>query len=441
MKLSRLSLFPVATEINSQGHLAIGGCDVVEVASLFGTPLYIFDEQTLHTRCREIRSEFEQRYSNSVVIYACKAFIHPILVSLLNEEGLGLDIVSGGELSIARAADFPMDKVYFHGNNKSQKELEIALEWGVGRIVVDNIYELHLLNQVAERRATTANILLRISPGVDPHTHRYISTGVLDSKFGFPITTNQAEEALKMAISCPHLNLLGLHFHIGSSIFDPEPYREAIRITLQFAAMMRQTYSLELQELNVGGGFAVAYTIEDPPCPIASYAETITSSLIEQTRELGLPAPQLIIEPGRSISAPAGVALYTIGGEKEIPGVRHYVFVDGGMGDNIRPPLYGARYEAMVANKAHDKESENVTIAGKFCESGDILIHDIMLPPLKAGDILALPVCGAYSLPTASNYNGAPRPAVVMVKGGESHLIRRRETYEDLIQYDIKRVD
>jgi diaminopimelate decarboxylase len=432
-KVPKLPLFPQTVDINSKNHLLIGGCDVVELAAAYGTPVYLFDEVTLRSKCTEFRREFSQRYFNTLIIYACKAFINPALLLLFKEEGLGLDVVSGGELSIARSVDFPSDIVYFHGNNKAATEIELALEWGIGRIVVDNFDELRLLGKIAEERGIVQGILLRLSPGIDPHTHKYIATGAIDSKFGFPIATGQAEEALAGAISTPKLNLIGLHFHLGSSIFEMEPYRGAIEVMFQFIAAVNKKYGFELKEFSPGGGFAIQYALNFPAPSIAEYAEVITSVLLEQSKAWEISPPRLVVEPGRAVVGQAGVALYSVGAIKEIPGIRKYVFIDGGMADNIRPALYGSKYEALAASRAHDEEIEQVTIGGRFCESGDILIKDVNLPKLSAGDVIAVPACGAYCLPLASNYNACLKPAIVLVKDGQALLIRRRETYEDLI--------
>ncbi|MFC2065721.1 diaminopimelate decarboxylase [Chloroflexota bacterium] len=433
--ISRLSLFPSTAAINESGHLTIGGCDTVELTEEFGTPLYVFDELGLRSKCAEFKAEFGQRYPDTSVLYASKAFINKALAFILREEGLGLDVVSGGEMGIAHSVDFPMDRVYFHGNNKSAEELRLALKWHIGRIVVDNFQELAMLSEIAGRRSHVPDILLRISPGIDPHTHKYNTTGIVDSKFGFPFV--KGEEAVAAAMSAPNLNLVGLHFHLGSLIFEVEPYRKAIEIILDFAAAMKQKYGFELRELDIGGGFAIQYTLDSPAPPISAYADLVASRVIGKCRELKLALPLLVIEPGRAIVGQSGVALYKVGVIKDIPDVRCYASVDGGMGDNIRHALYGSKYEAIVANKALEKEDGEVTIAGKFCESGDILIRDIKLPTLSPGDIIALPDCGAYCLPMASNYNAAFKPAVVLVKGGEARLIRRRETLADLIRYDL----
>ncbi|MFC2016850.1 diaminopimelate decarboxylase [Chloroflexota bacterium] len=433
--VNRLSLFPLTAEVSNHGHLIIGGCDTVELTAEFGTPLYLFDEFSLRSKCREFKAEFGQHYADTMIIYACKAFINRALALILNEEGLGLDIVSAGELGIAQSADFPLDRVYFHGNNKSAEEIRLALKWHIGRIVVDNFHELNMLGEIAKEQGYIPDILLRLSPGVDPHTHRYLTTGVVDSKFGFP--SANGEEAVAQAMSAPNLNLVGLHFHIGSLIFAIEPYQEAIEFILNFAAEMKPKYGLELKELNIGGGFAIQYALDSPAPPIAVYTETIASKIISKCHELHLALPRLIIEPGRSIVGRAGVALYKVGVVKDIPDVRCYVSVDGGMADNIRPALYSAKHEAVIANKVLERETGMVTIAGKFCESGDILIRDINLPPVSAGDIIAIPGSGAYCLPQASNYNASLKPAVVLIKEGKARLIRRRETLEDLIRCDL----
>ena len=434
-KVPRLSLFPLTAEVNTQGHLEIGGCDTVDLAAEFGTPLYLFDEFSLRSKCAEFKAEFGQRYRDTMVIYACKAFINKALALILREEGLGLDVVSGGELSIVQSVGFPLDKVYFHGNNKSAEELMLALKWRIGRIVVDNFHELSLLARIAKELGSKPDILLRLSPGVEPHTHKYIATGVVDSKFGFPLLSG--EEAITQAMSASNLNLVGLHFHIGSLIFEFEPYQKAIEVMLDFAAKMKRKHGFELRELNVGGGFAIQYTLDSLAPPISAYAEVIASRVITKCRRLNLAPPRLIIEPGRSIVGQAGVALYTAGVVKEIPGVRCYVSVDGGMADNIRPALYGAKYEAVVANKMLAEEAGVVTIAGKFCESGDILVRDIALPSVSAGDIVAIPGSGAYCLPQASNYNASLKPAIVLVNKGKARLIRRRETFDDLSKCDL----
>ena len=427
MSFPNAHIFPKTADINSDSHLTLGGCDVVELAEEFGTPLYVFDETTLRDTCREFVTEFRARHANSTVIYACKAFVNVPLAQLLEEEGLGLDVVSGGELAVARRIEFPPGKVYFHGNNKSREELEMALDYGIGRVVVDNFHELALLSEIASARGAAQDIMLRVSPGVDPHTHVYTTTGVLDSKFGFPIQTGQAAEAVRQAMAQDSLRLLGLHFHLGSPIFELEPYTRAMEVTLDFASEV----GLTLEEISPGGGFAIAYTRDQQPPSVGEYADAIASTL------KGAEDVHLVIEPGRRIVGTAGVALYSVGASKDVPGIRKYVSVDGGMGDNIRPALYEAQYEAVLANRMDAQGGDVVSIAGKFCESGDVLLRDVEFPALDAGDILAVPASGAYAPSMASNYNLAPRPAIVMVKDGQARLIRRRETYDDLMRNDV----
>lgn len=434
-QISRLPLFPVDTAVNKRGHLQIGGCDTVALAAEFGTPLYVFDEPSLRSKCGEFKTEFRKRYTDTTINYSCKAFINTAVLRLFMEEGLGLDVVSGGEIGYAKSAGFPMDRVDFPGNNKSADEVTLALDSGVRHIIVDNFHELKMLGEIAGAKKLKPDILLRISPGIDPHTHQYLTTGNIDSKFGIPMVF--AEKAVATAMSMGQVNLTGLHFHIGSLIAEAEPYQQAIAFILDFAAEMRKKYKFELKELSVGGGYAIRYTLDDPEPPISYYAEAITSSISSRCKELKLPLPRLIIEPGRSMVARAGVALYTAGVVKDIPGVRCYVSVDGGMADNIRPALYQAKQDAVVANKMSAKVGGKVTIAGKFCESGDILITDIALPPVSAGDIIAVAGCGAYCIPEAMNYNCSFKPAIVMVKDGKARLIRRRETLEDLIRCDV----
>ncbi|MBF8264715.1 MAG: diaminopimelate decarboxylase [Dehalococcoidia bacterium] len=432
-EVSLLQIFPKTSQIKNN-HLFIGGCDCVELADKFGTPLYVFDKTSLLNRCEEFKKEFGSRYPNSLVCYASKAFTNRPLVTILKDTGVGLDVVSGGELSIAQSAGFPPKNVYFHGNNKSEAELKQAVEWGIGRVVVDNFYEISLLEKVASEQGKTQDILLRLSPGIDPHTHRLTSTGVVDSKFGFLMA--HAEAAVIAALKAPHLRLLGLHAHLGSPLFDVEPYLEAIPLLLNFAADMKRKHGFRLEEFSPGGGFAITYVRERPAPPISYYAEAITSAIKAQVQKSGLDLPKLTVEPGRAIVGSNAIALYRVGASKDIPGIRKYVSVDGGMGDNIRPPLYEAKYEALVANKASEPVTEKVTLCGKYCESGDILIKDIDLPPLSPGDIIAMPSMGAYSIPMASNYNASLKPAIVLVENGKATLMRRRETYQDLIDKD-----
>ena len=433
-----LALFPSGTRVDEEGRLWLGGCLASSLAQEFGTPLYVFDEATLRARCREYQQALAQHYpSTGQVAYASKAYLNLALAQLFAQEGLSLDVVSGGELYVARQAGFPAERIHFHGNNKTPAELAMALDEGVGRIVVDNSHEMDSLERLAAERQIRVPIWLRLSPGIDVHTHTYRKTGLLDSKFGFPLETGDAERALVRAMASPHLELVGLHAHIGSQILDVEPFAMAVALLVDFAAAMRAGHDFELREFSPGGGWGVPYHEADSPAPVDRYVRAVCQAVIDGCRHHGLALPMLVIEPGRSIVAPAAVALYRVGARKEIPGVRTYISVDGGMADNIRPALYGTRYTALAANKAHQPAEETVTVAGKLCESGDVLIRGIALPRLAAGDLLAMPMVGAYCLPMASNYNLVPRPAVVLVKEGEASLIQRRETFHDLTARDL----
>ena len=436
MTFDNASLFPIGSTLSENGHLNIGGRDVTELAKEYGTPLYIYDEATIRTMARTFVKEFGTRYANTVVAYACKAFLTKAMARIANEEGLSLDVVSGGEIAAAISAGFPAARMDFHGNNKTPDELIYAVESGVGTIVVDGFHELDLLNNLAEERGIEQGIMLRLSPSVDAHTHGHTTTGILDVKFGFSIESGESTIAIRQALDSSNLDLKGIHFHLGSPIFELEPYSQAIDTVLDYLAQFKSE-GLNLREFSPGGGFAIGYTRNQPPPPISAYADVITSMLTRKCNQLGFDLPKLIIEPGRSIVGRAGVAVYTVGVIKDIPTVRTYVSLDGGMGDNIRPALYGSEYEAVVANKMTvDTDHEVVTLAGKYCESGDILVKDISLPTIEAGDIIAIPSSGAYCLAMSSNYNMNPRPAVLMVNEGTSKIIRRRETYQDLIALD-----
>ena len=435
LPLSLQKVFPDTAVLDGGPDLLIGGCAAADLAAAYGTPLYALDEATIRDRCRRYRQEFASRCPGAQVLYASKAYINPALAQIFAEESLGLDVVSGGELAVAAAANFPLQQVYFHGNNKTPEELEYALGQGLGRVVVDSFHELDLLNRIAATAGKTQDILIRVSPGIDPHTHAYTTTGIIDSKFGFSIQTGDAAAAIRQALAAPNLNLRGLHFHLGSPIFELAPYAAATDLVLRFAAGFREE-GLALQEFSPGGGFAIAYTRDQEPPTIADYAETIVSTLRATCAELGMNIPTLLIEPGRAIIGPAGVALYRVGAIKDIPGVRKYVSVDGGMGDNIRPALYQAAYEVVSAGKLNRTDLEKVTIAGKYCESGDVLAYDVMLPAVAPGDLIAIPAAGAYCPSMASNYNLNPRPPIILVKDGQSRLIRRRESYADLMLCD-----
>ncbi|HWO93829.1 MAG TPA: diaminopimelate decarboxylase [Dehalococcoidia bacterium] len=431
------SIFPIDTSISSRGRLALGGCDTLALVERFGSPLYVFDETTLRSQARAFVRAFGERYPDAIVRYAAKAHLTIAFAHLFADEGLSLDVVSGGELAVALAGGFPAERIEFHGNNKTPQELDEALRAGVGRVAVDNLDEVRLLASIAERLGVRQAAILRVGPNVDPHTHGHTTTGLLDSKFGLPISTGQAEEAVRQMMASPHIELRGIHAHLGSPIFETEPYRQAIDVMAAFAADMRYRYDFECLEFSPGGGFAVQYVRETPAPEPDVYAEAIVAALRGAFEARDLPLPRLSIEPGRALVARAGVALYTVGARKEIPGVRTYVSVDGGMADNIRPAIYGSRYEALVANRPLAAPEERVTIAGKYCESGDVLIRDIELPRLVMGDVLAVPAAGAYCLAMSSNYNLALRPAVVLVREGRARLVQRRETYADLMSRDV----
>lgn len=429
-----LMKFHGTMKINQQGQLEIGGCNVVDLVKKYGTPLIVMDEALIRQTCRQYYHAFVERYQNAEVIYASKAFLSPALCKILESEGLGLDVVSGGELYTALQADFPASRIYFHGNNKSPQELAMALEAKVGRIVVDNFYELEMLDQLAGLFKTQAHILLRITPGIEAHTHEFIRTGQIDSKFGFTLPNGQALEAVRQALAYKNIKLHGLHCHIGSQIFEMESYCHAAQYMMEFAVQLKRELNFTLEELNLGGGFGIYYTEGDEPASIKTYADMVMNTVKEQANLLGLSLPKIIVEPGRSIVGPAGTTIYTVGSIKDIPQVRKYVAVDGGMADNIRPALYGAKYEAILANKALAPLEEKVSITGKCCESGDMLIQDIMLPRVEPGDLLAVSCTGAYSYSMASNYNSLGRPAVVLVQNGQDDLIIQRETYQDLLR-------
>lgn len=421
-------------KINQQGHLEIGGCDTIALTKEFGTPLIIYDEALIRETCRKFYEAFVKPYPNNQVIYASKAFSTPALYRIIDEERLGLDVVSGGELYSALVSGFPPDRIYFHGNNKSRHELEMALNNRVGTIVVDNTNELEMLNTLAASLGVKQKILLRITPGIDAHTHEYIQTGQIDSKFGFTLPSGQALSVIKNISNYPYLDFKGIHCHIGSQIFEVAAYTHTARIMFEFLVEIRKAAGLICEELNLGGGFGIYYTEEDTPAEIKNYAQAIMDIVITYAQQHNYPQPQITIEPGRSIVGMAGTTLYTVGSIKDIPGIREYVAVDGGMSDNIRPSLYQARYEGAIANKMLLPPEKKVTVTGKCCESADMLIWDINLPKVEPGDILAVSSTGAYTYSMASNYNNLGRPAVVLVNEGQADLIIERETYEQILQ-------
>ena len=424
--------------VNGEGHLTVGGIDTVELAHEYGTPLYVMDEDLIREHCRSFKQSMDKYYGGKgLVCYASKAFCCKAMCRIMLEEGLGLDVVSEGELYTALSVGFPAEKLCFHGNNKTDHELSYALEQGVGRIIVDNIFELDRLNALAVKTGKTANIMYRIKPGIDAHTHNFIMTGQIDSKFGFALETGEAYEAVKKAISASHINLVGLHCHIGSQIFDIDPFVKAAEVMLTFIAKIKNELGFEVKELNLGGGFGIKYTEEDAPVAYEKYMEKVSAKVAEVCAEQKLTQPFILIEPGRSIAAPAGITLYTVGGKKVIPNIRTYVSVDGGMGDNPRYALYQSKYDVEVANKADLPKSEVVTVAGKCCETGDLIGEGMPIQSVEPGDILAVLATGAYNYSMSSNYNRIPKPAVVMVSGGKSRVAVKRETLEDIVRNDL----
>lgn len=423
--------------INAKNHLEIGGCDTLDLVEQFKTPLYVMDEELIRRNCRTYRDNLQKLHSNSEVIYAGKAFLTMGMCQLIEEEGLSLDVVSGGELYTAIKAGFPPSKIYFHGNNKSIEELNMALEFGVGHIVVDNFYELELLKTLTKNKHKRVRILLRLTPGIEAHTHDYIKTGQNDSKFGFSLENGQAFMAVERALNIKSLKLMGFHCHIGSQIFEKEPFEIVAKILMKFASELHEKLGFVIKELDFGGGFGIKYTDKDKPLNICEYLECIVNSVKNLSNKYGIPMPKIMIEPGRAIVGPAGTTLYKVGSIKDIPGVRKYVSIDGGMSDNIRPALYGSKYSAMVANKAGKSSEELVSIAGKCCESGDMLIWDIKLPKVMPGDIIAVFSTGAYNYSMASNYNMTPKPAVVFVRNKKAKLMVKRESYDDLLKNEI----
>ncbi|MGQ5709098.1 diaminopimelate decarboxylase [Lactobacillus sp. PSON] len=423
-------------EINQEGHLLIGGVDTVQLAHEYGTPLVVYDVSKIRNQIRQFETIFEQENIKYEVSYASKAFSAIAMYQVANEEGAAIDVVSAGELYTAIKARFPMEKVNFHGNNKSRFELEMAIENHVGRIMVDNFYELDLLNQILEEKDTKTNIVLRITPGISAHTHEYDQTGQVDSKFGFDLESGQADQALNQALANSRINVLGLHAHIGSQIFELNGFKMAAQKLIQVAAAWREKYNYTAQVINVGGGFGIKYVKQDRPLKAEEFVKAIVATIKEETTKLNFPMPEIDIEPGRSIVGPAGYSLYTVGSRKDVPGLISYIMVDGGMGDNIRPALYNANYEAVLANNLNKTADEVVNLAGKYCESGDILIKNAQLPSLKSGDIIAVLDTGAYGYSMASNYNRNPRPAVVFAENGKAKLIIKRESLEDLVHLD-----
>ncbi len=437
MQLPGAEILPLTASADAAGRLAIGGCSLRELADRFGTPLYIYDEQTLREACRAYRRAFEAELPSVRVLYAAKAWLSPALTRILADEGLGMDVVSGGELYSALAGGMPAAQIGFHGNAKGAAELAQALDAGVGRIIIDNDDELDALDRLTRGRGQTQAVMLRITPGVNARTHVKTTTGLRDSKFGFPLPSGQAAAAAERALAAPGLDLTGLHIHLGSPIYDLQPYRDGIAVAAGFAAELQERRGYRWREFSPGGGFAIGYTAERLPPAHAAYAGAVGGALRSACEDHGLPMPEVHIEPGRSIVGRAGVALYSVVSRKQIPATRTYAAVDGGMADNIRPAMYDSQYQAFAAERMFAAPDQTITIAGKFCESGDVLVRDAPMPDLQVGELIAVPAAGAYQLAMESNYNLALRPAVVLVRGGRARLIRRRQTYADLLANEV----
>ncbi len=439
MAIDNLShVLPLSTDSTDLGVLRIGGCDVRSLANQYGTPLYIYDVQSIRELALSWVQAFAKAYPDSEVLYASKAYISRPFARLLSELDLSFDAVSEGEIEVLSAADIDLSRVYFHGNNKTSSEIYRSMQLGVGRIVLDGFDEIDIVAEIARDLGIIQPVLLRVSPGVDGHTHEKTTTGILDSKFGLPIETGLAELAISRILEKNTLAFRGLHMHLGSPIFDLEPYRLGIEVLAEFIdEVCIKKLDTPVEEFSPGGGFATAYRgIDYPPSP-EEYANIICETLIKEAKKRNFALPHITLEPGRSIAARSGVAVYTVGNRKEVPGIRTYVSVDGGMSDNIRPALYDSIYEVIAAERVNDPIEEKVTIAGKYCESGDLLAKDVDVPRLVSGELIAIPSSGAYQLAMSSNYNLAYRPAVILVENGQSRLMQRRENAEDLMRLDI----
>ena len=430
-------VLPFTAQADEDGVLEIGGCNVRDLAQEFGTPLYIYDERTIRETCRAYLRDYQAQLPGARAHYASKAWLNPALTRILVEEDFGLDVVSAGELHVALAGGMDPEQIGFHGNGKTRAELEYALDAGVGRIIVDNDDELAVLDELTRERAQVQRIMLRITPGVDAQTHAKTTTGLRDSKFGFPLPSGQAEAAVVRAMQAPFLDLTGLHIHLGSPLFNVEPYADGIATIGQFAADMKQRHGYEWREFSPGGGMALTYTADRVAPETDIYAVEIANAIHTACDAHGLAMPDIHIEPGRSVVGRAGVALYSVVSRKHIPETRDYVTVDGGMADNIRPAMYESTYEAAAAEQMNTVPSLVATVAGKFCESGDVLVRDANLPALQLGELIAIPASGAYQIAMESNYNLALRPAIVMVNDGEARLVRRRQTLDDLLLLEL----
>ncbi len=426
------------TSVNKNGNLEIGGIDTLALAAKHGTPLYVMDENAIRENCRLLKNSLDENYNkNGIVLYASKAFCCKEIYRIMNEEGLGIDVVSGGEMYTALKAGFPAEKMYFHGNNKTTAELTMAIENNIGYIVLDNLPELELLSNIAVANKKTVNVLFRIKPGIDAHTHNFIRTGQIDSKFGFAIETGEAMEAIKKALSTQSITISGIHCHIGSQIFDIEPFCHAAEVMLEFAKQVQNDCGYTIKQLNLGGGFGIRYVPQDDPKALDSYMNNVSKTVYDFCEKNNFPIPYICIEPGRSIVGDTGITLYSVGGVKTIPGHRTYVSIDGGMTDNPRYALYQADYEIIIANKAAKQKDFVATVAGKCCESGDLIQENAPMQTPAVGDIMAVLSTGAYNYSMASNYNRVGRLPVVFVKNGQDRVVVKRESFDDLIKNDI----
>ena len=435
MKTANQNIRPITTCVNNTGNIEIGGCDLVELANQYSTPLYVFDEETIRSMTKSYKDAFKS-YPKMKMMFASKAFMTKAMCKIMQEEGFGLDLCSGGEIYTAKTSGFDMSKTLYNGNNKSYDELNLAIDFGVETISCDNFFELALLNSIAKSKNKVVRILLRITPGIECHTHEYIQTGHLDCKFGFDLT--QLDEAIELIKDeYTNLKLVGLHAHIGSQIFEKKVYFDEVEVIFKEIKRIKDKFGIKLEEVNLGGGLGIKYTEEDAPISVYEIAETIIESIELHSKKYDIEPPYVFIEPGRSIVGTAGVTIYTAGSSKQVPNGRKYQAVDGGMSDNARPSLYQAVYTVDVANKPNEEKNQMVTIAGKHCESGDILAKDILLPEIEEGDIICFYDTGAYGYSMSSNYNRALKPAAVLVNNGKSDIIVNRQTYEDVCAFDV----
>lgn len=425
-------------DVNNLGHLTMGGVDVLELAEEFKTPLLVVDEVYFRSRCRNLSAVLSKFYGKrSLICYASKAFCCKEIYRIVQNENLGIDVVSIGEMFTALQAGFNFSKIYFHGNNKSIEEIKFAIENNVGRIVADNTNELEMINEIAGNLSVKVDVMLRLKPGVEAHVHEFIRTGQISSKFGFAISNGEAINAFKKVLTLKNLNLVGAHCHIGSQILQVQPFISAVKIMIEFFDEIKRKLGIEIEELNLGGGFGINYLPEEKSLDVEKCLELVCLEVKKQCEKFSLKMPFLILEPGRFLIAKAGITLYTVGCVKEIYGVKKYVFVDGGMTDNPRYALYGAKYDAAIANRARDEKSEIVSVAGKCCESGDLIGENMHLQKAQVGDVLVVFATGAYNYSMASNYNRITRPAVVFLNGIEKKLVVRRESLQQLIENDI----